>query len=139
MPLDHHLDAFPGLASFLQSFAELQVILIGIHCANSFLVLELLSTPPPAFLQNLLQCETEGADDEKVGFYGRCMLHATDPRYQPKYDPVDEIGSLEEKEFTCARTEVSTSFSDIFGTYLELSEWSCECSLIFLVIDLKCS
>ncbi|XP_057721971.1 uncharacterized protein LOC130936023 isoform X1 [Arachis stenosperma] len=58
-----------------------------------------------AHQKNLLQCETEGDDDENVGFYGRCMLHAVDPRYQSKYDPVDDIDSLEEREFTCARTE----------------------------------
>ncbi|MED6110151.1 hypothetical protein PIB30_040306 [Stylosanthes scabra] len=58
-----------------------------------------------AHQKNLLQCETEGDDDEKVGFYGRCMLHAVDPRCHPNYDPVDDIDSLEEREFTCARTE----------------------------------
>lgn len=52
-------------------------------------------------LQNLLQSETEGVNDENVGFYGTCVLHAINPRC-----PIDVMGSLEEKEFTCARTEV---------------------------------
>ncbi|XP_017430072.1 uncharacterized protein LOC108337982 isoform X4 [Vigna angularis] len=58
-----------------------------------------------AHQKNLLQSETEGIDDEKIGFYGRCMLHAIEPRYLSMYDPIDEMGNQEEKEFTCARVE----------------------------------
>jgi len=57
-------------------------------------------------LQNLLLNETEGINDEKVEFYGRCGLHGTGPEYQSAYDPTNVMGSQEEKEFTCARTEV---------------------------------
>ncbi|KAJ1407785.1 SET domain [Sesbania bispinosa] len=56
-------------------------------------------------LQNLLQSETEGVNDEKIGFYGRCALHANGPTCQSSYDSIDEMGSQEEKKFTCARTE----------------------------------
>ncbi|KAL2318049.1 hypothetical protein Fmac_031925 [Flemingia macrophylla] len=56
-------------------------------------------------LQNLLQSEIEGIGDEKIGFYGRCMLHTVDPRCLSIYDHIDEMGSQEEKEFTCARAE----------------------------------
>ncbi|XP_068471510.1 uncharacterized protein [Phaseolus vulgaris] len=58
-----------------------------------------------AHLKNLLQSETEGIDDEKIGFYGSCMLHTIEPSYLSIYDPIDKIGSQEEKEFTCARAE----------------------------------
>lgn len=67
-------------------------------------------------LQNLLQSETEGANDEKIGFYGRCVHHASGPTCHSTYGPIDEMGSQEEKEFTCARTEVlssSVTFSGI--------------------------
>jgi len=46
--------------------------------------------------------ETEGINDKKVEFYG-CGLC---PEYQSAYDPTDVMDSREEKEFTCARTEV---------------------------------
>ncbi|TKY58109.1 Histone-lysine N-methyltransferase ATX1 [Spatholobus suberectus] len=58
-----------------------------------------------AHQKNLLQSENEGIDDEKIGFYGICMLHTIDPRCLSIYDPTDEMGSQEEKEFTCARAE----------------------------------
>jgi len=64
-----------------------------------------------------LQSETEGIDDEKIGFYGSCMLHTIEPRYLSIYDPIDKIGSQEEKEFTCARAEVFSSFIAFFGLY----------------------
>ncbi|CAJ1972049.1 unnamed protein product [Sphenostylis stenocarpa] len=69
-------------------------------------------------LLNLLQSETEGIDDEKIGFYGRCMLHTIEPRYLSIYDPIDEMGSQEEKEFTCARAGVFSSFIAILGLHL---------------------
>ncbi|XP_027331005.1 uncharacterized protein LOC113846680 [Abrus precatorius] len=59
-----------------------------------------------AHQKNLLQSETEGIEGEKIGFYGRCMLHAVDSRCQSAYNPIDEMGSQEEREFTCARAEV---------------------------------
>lgn len=57
-------------------------------------------------LQGLLQSEVEGVDNENVGFYGRCMLHAAHP-CELDSDPVNiETESTGEKELTCARTEV---------------------------------
>jgi hypothetical protein len=53
-----------------------------------------------------LQNELEGVNDEKVGFYGRCVLHGIGPECQSAYDPTDAMDSRKEKEFTCARTEV---------------------------------
>ncbi|XP_073223764.1 uncharacterized protein [Cicer arietinum] len=58
-----------------------------------------------AHQKNLLQNETEGVNDEKVGFYGRCVLHGIGPNCQSTYDPTDEMDNREEKEFTCARAE----------------------------------
>ena len=74
-------------------------------------------------LQNLLQSETEGIDDEKIGFYGRCMLHAIEPRYLSMYDPIHEMGSQEEKEFTCARVEVFSSFIAFLGLISSRVMW----------------
>ncbi|XP_013465810.2 uncharacterized protein [Medicago truncatula] len=54
---------------------------------------------------NLLLNETEGINDEKVEFYGRCGLHGIGPECQSAYDPTDVMGSRAEKEFTCARAE----------------------------------
>lgn len=58
-----------------------------------------------AYQKNLLQNELEGVNDEKVGFYGRCVLHGIGPECQSAYDPTDAMDSRKEKEFTCARTE----------------------------------
>lgn len=74
-------------------------------------------------LQNLLQSETEGINDEKIGFYGRCTLHIIEPRCLPIYDPLDEIGSQEEKEFTCARAEVFSAFVVFFFWDLFRVNW----------------
>ncbi|XP_078443522.1 uncharacterized protein LOC144712962 isoform X2 [Wolffia australiana] len=52
-----------------------------------------------AHQKGLLQSETEGIDDENVGFYGRCLLHATHHIYQP------EMESPCVMEFSCARIE----------------------------------
>ncbi|XP_050366128.1 uncharacterized protein LOC126784688 isoform X2 [Argentina anserina] len=58
-----------------------------------------------AHQKGLLQTEVEGVDNENVGFYGRCRLHATHSIYKSDY-PVDtEAGCLEEKKLACARTE----------------------------------
>ncbi|KAJ7966226.1 Histone-lysine N-methyltransferase [Quillaja saponaria] len=58
-----------------------------------------------AHQKGLLQSETEGVDDENVGFYGRCEFHAVDPICESNQDSVDtETASLEERELTCART-----------------------------------
>lgn len=58
-------------------------------------------------LQGLLQSEVEGADNENVGFYGRCALHA---RYAVDECTCDasnnKTGCVGEKEESCARTEV---------------------------------
>ncbi|KAI7747226.1 hypothetical protein M8C21_002018 [Ambrosia artemisiifolia] len=59
-----------------------------------------------AHQKGLLQSEVEGAENDKVGFYGRCELHATeDHRCNYKTNSQSmQIVSLHEKE-TCARTE----------------------------------
>lgn len=54
-----------------------------------------------------MQSEAEGVDDEKVGFYGRCVLHANDLIRQAKHDLIDdEMVSPKKMESTCVRTEV---------------------------------
>ncbi|XP_044471547.1 uncharacterized protein LOC123200432 isoform X5 [Mangifera indica] len=54
----------------------------------------------------LLQSEVEGVENENVGFYGRCQLHATHPLCESHSDPIDnELNCSREKELTCARTE----------------------------------
>ncbi|KAK9098450.1 hypothetical protein Syun_025495 [Stephania yunnanensis] len=58
-----------------------------------------------AHQKGLLQSEVEGADDEKVGFYGRCMLHATHIAFDLDNDPVDSKYDGEKEDFKCARTE----------------------------------
>lgn len=64
-------------------------------------------------LQGLLQSEVEGVDDENVGFYGRCMLHALHPTCESGSDPTDaEISFTRKAESTCARTEVFCPTSD---------------------------
>lgn len=58
-------------------------------------------------MQGLLQSEVEGADNENVGFYGRCVLHAACPITESSCDVINgEIGGHGENELTCARTEV---------------------------------
>lgn len=84
-------------------------------------------------LQNLLQSETEGIDDEKIGFYGRCMHHTIEPRYLSIFDPIDEIGSQEEKEFTCARAEVFSSFIAFVGLYLLSGDVGNHLSFLFFL------
>lgn len=68
-----------------------------------------------------MQSEVEGVDNENIGFYGICVLHATRPMCESDHDPVNtEVGCIEEEELTCARTEV-------FDLSLRLF-----CSVIFL-------
>ncbi|KAJ0984315.1 hypothetical protein J5N97_002671 [Dioscorea zingiberensis] len=58
-----------------------------------------------AHQKGLLQSEIEGVDDEKVGFYGRCLLHTT---YQSCVDINSvhtRVESPRSKEFSCARVE----------------------------------
>lgn len=58
-----------------------------------------------AHQKGLLQSEVEGADNEKVGFYGRCELHATGDYCNHKTNSRSiQVASPHEKE-TCARTE----------------------------------
>lgn len=58
-------------------------------------------------LQGLLQSEVEGVDNENVGFYGRCILHAAHPMCESEYNLADRVnGTLGVEESTCARTEV---------------------------------
>ncbi|XP_075643736.1 uncharacterized protein LOC142614956 isoform X3 [Castanea sativa] len=59
-----------------------------------------------AHQKGLLQSEVEGVDNESVGFYGRCVLHAAYPTTESACDPINsEIGCQGEKEFACTRTE----------------------------------
>ncbi|KAI7993840.1 Histone-lysine N-methyltransferase trr [Camellia lanceoleosa] len=59
-----------------------------------------------AHQKGLLQSEVEGVDDESVGFYGRCALHATYFQCDSDGDPIGtETGHPGDKEYTCARTE----------------------------------
>ncbi|XP_042989287.1 uncharacterized protein LOC122316660 isoform X3 [Carya illinoinensis] len=59
-----------------------------------------------AHQKGLLQSEVEGADNENVGFYGRCVLHAACPITESSCDVINgEIGGHGENELTCARTE----------------------------------
>eukprot|EP00257_Ricinus_communis_P025810 XP_025013224.1 uncharacterized protein LOC8280110 isoform X2 [Ricinus communis] len=59
-----------------------------------------------AHQKGLLQSEAEGVDNENVGFYGRCVLHATYPTIESACDSaIFEAGYPAEKEVSCARTE----------------------------------
>ncbi|XP_030481904.2 uncharacterized protein LOC115698826 isoform X2 [Cannabis sativa] len=59
-----------------------------------------------AHQKGLLQSEVEGVDNEKVGFYGRCVLHATQSMCESDCNPGDGVtGSSGSEEVTCARTE----------------------------------
>ncbi|KAG1327089.1 hypothetical protein COCNU_01G010230 [Cocos nucifera] len=54
----------------------------------------------------LLQSEVEGDDNEKVGFYGRCLDHATFNSFNVDGHPVDPEEEIpRNKDWTCARTE----------------------------------
>lgn len=65
-------------------------------------------------LQGLLQSEVEGVDNENVGFYGRCELHATQHQHNFDHDPSDiDTNYPGEKKLTCARTEVCSP--SVFG------------------------
>ena len=69
-----------------------------------------------------MQSEVEGVDNENVGFYGRCMLHAAHPSCELDSDPINvETDSTGEKELTCGRTEVfSFLFFFLFFFFLSL-------------------
>ncbi|KAL5853168.1 hypothetical protein ACOSQ3_008286 [Xanthoceras sorbifolium] len=59
-----------------------------------------------AHQKGLLQSEVEGVENENVGFYGRCLLHATHPLCESGSDLIGiKLESSGEKELTCARTE----------------------------------
>ncbi|KAK1316974.1 Histone-lysine N-methyltransferase ATX1 [Acorus calamus] len=58
-----------------------------------------------AHQKGLLQSENEGPDDESVGFYGRCMLHANSAIPTESCFTDNDLGSTQREEFTCARTE----------------------------------
>ncbi|XP_058203339.1 uncharacterized protein LOC131317750 isoform X2 [Rhododendron vialii] len=59
-----------------------------------------------AHQKGLLQSEVEGVDNENVGFYGRCMLHASYNQCETDGDPIGtETGHPGDKEYSCARTE----------------------------------
>ncbi|KAL6296703.1 hypothetical protein ACE6H2_004845 [Prunus campanulata] len=59
-----------------------------------------------AHQKGLLQSELEGVENENIGFYGICVLHATHPTCESNHDPVNtEAGCIEEEELMCARTE----------------------------------
>ena len=58
-------------------------------------------------LQGLLQSEVEGVDNENVGFYGRCALHAAHPMCDSDCEPAERVTGISGvEELTCARTEV---------------------------------
>ncbi|XP_068647060.1 uncharacterized protein [Aristolochia californica] len=61
-----------------------------------------------AHQKGLLQSEVEGVDNEKVGFYGRCLLHATNNSLHTGNQTLHINAEMEdpaETESTCARTE----------------------------------
>lgn len=73
-------------------------------------------------IQGLLQSEVEGVENENVGFYGRCQLHATHPLCESHSDPIDnELNCSREKELTCARTEVHFSLVEVFYACLSIA------------------
>uniref|UniRef100_A0A2P2LDD9 Uncharacterized protein LOC105637593 n=2 Tax=Rhizophora mucronata TaxID=61149 RepID=A0A2P2LDD9_RHIMU len=59
-----------------------------------------------AHQKGLLQSEVEGADNENLGFYGRCVLHATCPTNESTSAAVNtERFCQGGKDSSCARTE----------------------------------
>ncbi|KAJ6354705.1 hypothetical protein OIU77_005333 [Salix suchowensis] len=59
-----------------------------------------------AHQKGLLQSEVEGIDNENVGFYGRCALHARYAADEYACDAANsKTGCVGEKEESCARTE----------------------------------
>ncbi|KAF6147632.1 hypothetical protein GIB67_031623, partial [Kingdonia uniflora] len=58
-----------------------------------------------AHKKGLLQSEAEGIDEEKVGFYGRCMFHVAHYECDSNAHPVDvKFDSPEQGDISCART-----------------------------------
>ncbi|GAV60562.1 SET domain-containing protein/PHD_2 domain-containing protein/zf-HC5HC2H_2 domain-containing protein [Cephalotus follicularis] len=57
-----------------------------------------------AHQKGLLQSEVEGVDNENVGFYGRCMLHAAYPMCESGTDCVG-AETCSREELSCSRTE----------------------------------
>lgn len=54
-----------------------------------------------------MQSEIEGDENESVGFYGRCQVHATHPLCDSGNGRDDsKVDFSGEQEWTCARTEV---------------------------------
>ncbi|XP_074276607.1 uncharacterized protein LOC141600301 isoform X2 [Silene latifolia] len=60
-----------------------------------------------AHQKGLLQSEVEGVDSDQVGFYGRCLLHASNHPCVFENDDVNNVVSDSERDQqpTCARTE----------------------------------
>ncbi|KAF5197112.1 Histone-lysine n-methyltransferase trr [Thalictrum thalictroides] len=58
-----------------------------------------------AHQKGLLQSEVEGVDNDKVGFYGRCVHHATDHGSDSVHRIDTDLDTLGGEEFSCARTE----------------------------------
>jgi hypothetical protein len=58
-----------------------------------------------AHQKGLLQSEVEGVDNENVGFYGRCELHATQNQHHSDQIQLNTYDKPDEIEPTCARTE----------------------------------
>ncbi|KAF9587069.1 hypothetical protein IFM89_039755 [Coptis chinensis] len=77
----------------------------------------------------LLQSEVEGVDNDKVGFYGRCVLHATHHASDSVDHPMDiNFDTPGREEFTCARTEGYKGRKDGFSHNLqERSNGNGEC------------
>ncbi|XP_010541594.1 PREDICTED: uncharacterized protein LOC104815012 [Tarenaya hassleriana] len=60
-----------------------------------------------AHLKGLLQSEVEGDNNENVGFYGRCLYHASTVKHDSGCDPADSrMDDTREQGLTCARIEV---------------------------------
>jgi len=53
-----------------------------------------------------LQSEIKGDDNAKVGFYGRCMLHAALDGIHIDSHPVYTEAESPKGDWSCARTEV---------------------------------
>ncbi|XP_020579340.1 uncharacterized protein LOC110023995 isoform X2 [Phalaenopsis equestris] len=59
-----------------------------------------------AHQNGLLQSEIEGEDNERVGFYGRCVLHSRKNYHHTESQPMDvEAPCPRTNEWACARTE----------------------------------
>ncbi|CAK7353818.1 unnamed protein product [Dovyalis caffra] len=80
----------------------------GTRCPNvdTMSAFDVSGASYPGASTGLLQSEVEGVDNENVGFYGRCALHAMHATGEYSCDAANnEAGCIGEKEEICARTE----------------------------------